>query len=432
MLLPAYRLAVRFTDRLPGPPGKLGQALAGRREAGDRWVSWAQEHRDPDPLVWIHGSSVGEALTAAPIAARLRSAIPRIRIVHSYSSPSVAGWPAPFEREYADYAPQEQPESIARVLDAVRPSAVVFARGDLWPEFVAQVKAREIPVAVIGASVRATSLRLRAPIRQLYAEMLRAVAWIGAATPGDAERWLRLGAPQERVTVSGDPRHDQVLERVTNLTSFGRLHEWAAAGPTLVAGSVEPSDESVLLEAAHRVFSAHPSTRCLIVPHSLEGRHVERLSRHAATHDVETERWTPAQGEGPTARCVVVDARGLLNDLYVLGSLAYVGGGFRAGKLHATVEPAAYGLPIVIGPHWGASPNAEALVRAGGAVALPQHGAGTALAARWLDWLEDERAARAAGLAARSELAGGAANLSTQRLLELLDTNSKGGATARG
>jgi 3-deoxy-D-manno-octulosonic-acid transferase len=374
---------------------------------------------------------VGEALTAAPIVGRLRAALPGLQIIHSYSSPSVAGWPAPFAREHGDYVPLDLPGPIDRLLDAVRPSLLVFARGDLWPGFVAQSAARGIPVAVIGASVRPSSLRLRSPLRSLFEEMLQTVSWIGAATPGDAERWLRLGAPPPSVNVSGDPRHDQVLERVTDLTSLGRLLEWSNEGSTLVAGSVEPSDESVLLDATQRVLSAHPSARCLVVPHSPDGRNLERLFRLAATTGVATERWTPTQEERPTARCVVVDACGLLNDLYVLGSLAYVGGGFRARKLHATIEPAAYGLPVMIGPRWDAFPDAETLVREGGAVALPRSGAAAALADQWLTWLDDRSAADMTGLAARQSLAQGAATISTARLLELLEVNGSRGASVR-
>ena len=431
MLLETYRFAVRLADSLPGLPGRLGRAVTGRREAGERWMSWAHSQRNPDPLVWIHGSSVGEALTAAPIAARLRAALPGLQVVHSYSSPSVAAWPAPFEREHADYLPLDLPGPIARVLDAVQPSLLVFARGDLWPELVMQAGRMGVPMAVLGASVRPTSLRLRLPVRALYRKMLQEVSWVGAATPGDAERWRTLGALEERVTVSGDPRHDQVLERITDLTSLGRLPEWATQGPTLIAGSVEPSDELVLLDAAQRVCSTHPAARCLIVPHAPERPHLDRLSRLAAARDLESERWTPTQEGRPTARCVIAEARGMLNDLYVLGSLAYVGGGFRAGKLHTTIEPAAYGLPVMIGPRWDASPDARTLVREGGGVALPHRGAAGALAHQWLTWLEDDQGARDAGLAARRTLTQGAASLSTQRLLDLLDADSGGGTSAR-
>ena len=78
MLLPVYRLGAHLAHRLPGVPGKLAMALDGRRASEARWLEWAQSARSTDPCVWIHAASVGEALTASPVVARLRTALPGI------------------------------------------------------------------------------------------------------------------------------------------------------------------------------------------------------------------------------------------------------------------------------------------------------------------------------------------------------------------
>jgi 3-deoxy-D-manno-octulosonic-acid transferase len=116
-----------------------------------------------------------------------------------------------------------------------------------------------------------------------------------------------------------------------------------------------------------------------------------------------------------------VAARGLLNDLYTVGALAYVGGGFRRRKLHATIEPAALGLPVLVGPHWETSVDAAALVRARGAVPLGGSRSDVALAATWRRWIDDERERWETGLNARGSLAQGAASRTVARLLPLLD-----------
>ena len=138
------------------------------------------------------------------------------------------------------------------------------------------------------------------------------------------------------------------------------------------------------------------------------------------THHLAADVWTEEANEPPQTRCIIVQARGLLFDLYALTAAAYVGGGFRPRRLHAVSEPAAYGLPVVFGPHYQDFPDAMALMRCGGAVGLPRRGAATALAETWLAWLGDDGAKTERGLEARRTLVSGAATASAERLLPLL------------
>jgi 3-deoxy-D-manno-octulosonic-acid transferase len=379
-------------------------------------VNWAARHRTSAPLVWIHGASVGEALTAQPVVARLRD----VQVIHTHTSPSVEGWPAPFAAEASDYAPLDEPQPVARVLDALRPSLLAFSRGDLWPELVAAAHARNVPVAVLGAALRPGSRRRHPLLRPLYAAMHGAVSWLGAVSPDDATRWTELGVEPDVVEVTGDPRHDQVLERVTNVQQLADLLAWAQGGPTLVAGSVEPADLPIVLGAARRVLSQHPSARLLLVPHDPDGHTPASVAARCRRHGLDVTLWPDGHPE-PRSRVVVVTARGLLYDLYALGFAAYVGGGFREGRLHAVIEPAAYGLPVVVGPAWRGAADADSLVASGGAMALPPpRAAARALALEWSGWLVDDAERLHAGMAARGALHAGAAAKSACGLLRLL------------
>jgi 3-deoxy-D-manno-octulosonic-acid transferase len=424
MIRAAYHTLTRLSTLLPLRTGKLGRSLRGRSSAAHRWSVWAAS-RPEAPLLWVHGASVGELLTADPIIARLRAARSSLSVAFSFSSPSAADWRARFPATHADFAPTDTPEDTARVLDASRPACLVLARGDLWPEMVRQAALREIPVAIVGGTVRPASHRLLRPLRSLYAEALRRVSWIGAVTQADADRWGRLGAPEHCIEVSGDPRHDQVLERPTDLTILSPLLPWADGRPVLVAGSVEPSDERVLFDAMHTALSARDDIRILLVPHDPSPRTLDRLRSSCAARGIAAEPL--ASGcTAPAVPCLVAGGTGLLYHLYALASVAYVGGGFSRSGLHAVIEPAAYGIPILTGPHVSSSPDAERLQEARGLVSAAD--AGT-LAAQWLEWMRDNARRWSAGCAARACLSAGAAEISARRIGEVIDGRT-GGATA--
>lgn len=414
-----YRWAAQAVHHLPLGSGKLARSLAGRRGAAERWIDWAARHRTTAPLVWIHGASVGEALTAQPVVARLRSILRDVQVTHSFTSPSVEQWPAPFEAETADYAPLDEPAPVARVLEALSPSLLVFSRGDLWPELVLTAQAQDVPVAVLGAGVRPRSRRRHPLARPLYAAIHERVSWLGAVSQADAARWTELGVPQDAVEVTGDPRHDQVLERVTRVQQLGSLLPWTEGAPTLVAGSAEPADVPVLLEATRTVLAQHPSAKLLLVPHAPHGGFMKRLHARCRRSGLEVTAW-PGTDPERQAPVVAVTVRGLLYDLYALGGAAYVGGGFRPGRLHAVIEPAAYGLPVVVGPEWRGAADVASLVASGGAVPLPSRRAAEALTHVWLRWLSDDGARLRTGLAARGALHEGAAEKTVCALLRLL------------
>jgi 3-deoxy-D-manno-octulosonic-acid transferase len=245
------------------------------------------------------------------------------------------------------------------------------------------------------------------------------IRFLGAVSEEDADRWTSLGVRESAIAVTGDPRHDQVLERVSDLAPLEELRTWSAAGPTLVAGSVEEADEVPLLTALGALGPACAGARILLVPHETTGRVVRRLRQRARGAGVSLEVF--GRDRPPTAACVVVLERGILPDLYALGSVSYVGGGFRARGLHAVVEPAAFGLPVLVGPEYAASPDAVALVAGGGAAVLPRREPAASAKAQWQKWVQHDTERSRAGLAARRTLREGAAGATARHLLSLLD-----------
>jgi len=206
--------------------------------------------------------------------------------------------------------------------------------------------------------------------------------------------------------VAGDPAHDRVLERIPDLTAFAELRSWASGKFTMVAGSVEPTDQATLSSAAERALTANPLTRAIVVPHDPEPGLAANWS---AGPSISTQVWRRGDRVAGDPQLIVVAESGLLADLYALGDLAYVGGGFRRHMLHSVAEPAAYGLPVVCGPHLEAQWDARALGDAGGLHSLTSNGAGTALTDRWNGYVEEPESRQQDGIAARTVLRAGAA-----------------------
>jgi 3-deoxy-D-manno-octulosonic-acid transferase len=246
-----------------------------------------------------------------------------------------------------------------------------------------------------------------------------AASWIGAVSSAHAARWIALGARPESVEVTGDPRHDAVVERVTRLDAIAPLRAWAAGRVVLVAGSLEPDDLEPVLFAIRALLAAHERAAAVLVPHDPAPATVARwveATRAAALHPAP---WAPGLAV-PAGRCVVLAAAGMLADLYLLADLAYVGGGFRRGRLHTVLEPAALAVPVMVGPGYGSDDAAAAILRAGGGFALPRRGAGPALWEVCRPLVEDPHVRTAAGLAARGALHQGAASRTARALAQLM------------
>ncbi len=405
---------------MPTPPLAYRFAVAAAHFLSPRaapLTAWGAAHRATDrPLVLMHAASAGELRQAEPVIRRLRSRHPEWQLVATYFSPSARHVAETLPLDAHALASWDTPAEVSSLLDAVRPTAIVVTKHDLWPQFAAEAEARHLPLVLIAGTVRARSGRLRWPALPLLTPGYRSLRRIGAVSQADAVRLTRLGAIPERIEVLGDPRHDAVLERIA-----GTLRP-AAEPATLVAGSTWPADERVLLSAFRRVREERPDARLVIVPHQPDSVGLNRLAQAARSLSLPAPVRFPAAD--PRAPLVVVDRIGPLAELYALGTIAYVGGGFGRAGLHSVLEPAAWGLPVIVGPHSLESADAVRLHAAKGLHRLPGRRAAAVLEAWWMEWLADADWLREAGAAARRvvEEGAGAADRCAALVEEVMQT----------
>lgn len=403
-VIPAARLlrpvAGRFSPR-------IGAGIEARRGVLERWEAAARGAQGRSPRAWLHAASAGETLQARPLAEAIRMAHPGAAIFYSFFSPSaeryVEDWGAP---DAADYLPLDVAGWMRRMIEALRPDALVLTGAEVWPNLVWESAGQGVPAAQACCRFGVNAGRLRWPARALTRDLYRRFAAIAAVAESDADVLGRLGVAPERIAVAGDTRVDVTLERAE--AARGEPPPWrppGGRGPVVVAGSTWPADEALVVPAVAELARRHPGLVAVLAPHEPTAPALARLGAEARAAGLRTARLSSLEaGEvAPEEPLVVlVDRVGVLYRLYGIAGAAYVGGGLT-GSVHNTMEPAAMGVPVAVGPAHGGPHEVEALERAGGlkVVTTPAE-----LAAAWEGWtLEGGRAGEAA-LATIRRLAG--------------------------
>lgn len=382
----------------PASDNKVARSLRARRGGVAEWERQAARVRRADaPLVWFHAPSVGEGLQARPVAHALRAAHPQVQQAYSFFSPSAERFAESINAEVSGYLPFDTDDAADRLLDALRPAALVFVKLDVWPVLVQRARVRRIPVALLSATLSAASGRRSAVSRWLLHDAYHALDAVGAIDATHADRLVELGVRADVIEVMGDTRFDQVIERAARADrSRAPLSLLTSVRPTLVAGSTWPADEAVLLAAWRALRERLPEARLIIAPHEPTAAHCEPIAHWASREGLTLSRLTAIEQRGAidTADVVLVDRVGVLGDLYAMANTAFVGGGFHAAGLHSVIEPAAFGVPVLFGPGHEMSREAGLLLEVGAARTRAD---ATTLADDLYEWLSDGGAWRRAG-----------------------------------
>jgi 3-deoxy-D-manno-octulosonic-acid transferase len=367
----------------------------------------------------MHAPSVGEGLQARPVLQLARATRPDLQLAYTHYSPSAASFARGLDVDFTDYLPFDTAGEATAALDALAPNAVVFSKLDVWPSLARVAASRRVALGLVSATLAESSSRRGGLAARLLGDAYRRLDAVGAIDARDAERLVALGVHRDRISVTGDTRYDQVWARVTAVDRLaGFVATLTSDRPTLVAGSTWPADEAPLLAAWARLRAQVPDARLIIAPHEPTESHLGPVERWAAE-----ARLTVARLGAPAAAhsdVVLVDRVGVLGDLYALADVAYVGGGFHSAGLHSVLEPAAFGVPVLFGPRFTNSRDAELLIANGGGAT---ERTAAALESRLRAWLSDASARTEAGRAARDLVQGGlgAAKRSWDLVAGLLD-----------
>ena len=366
---------------LSGGTSKLSRGLRGRKDAHERLAEWGRSSRDPArPTAWVHASSVGEALQARSVLEAVRERVPGVQVAFTFFSPSAEAMTSAYPADVTCYLPWDLPRTMRSVLDALRPSVVIFTQKEVWPTLTAEAVARGVPAFLVAGTLPEAAGRLRWPASSILAPAFASLEAVAAIASEDGARFGRLGVSPDRIVVTGDPGIDSAWNRASGVDSdashmrlFGEeggpAGRVGAVGPVLVAGSTWESDEAVLIPALSRVKRTSPDLRLVLAPHEPAGWDFGGLTRKLTEAG-----WTPTllsdaerRGALEGADAVLVERVGVLADLYGVASVAYVGGGFHTHGLHSVLEPAAASVPVLVGPRHENSHSASRLLAIAGA-----------------------------------------------------------------
>ena len=300
------------------------------------------------PVVWLHAVSVGEVLASTRLIAELEVALPGYAVLISTTTPT--GQQVARERFGADrvcFYPLDVAFAVRSYLRALRPDLVILMESELWPRMLMECGRAGIPVAVVNARVSDRSLPRYKVLRALWRPLLKRVSLLLAQSSEDARRWISIGAPAERVHSVGNLKYDVRVPNETPLTDLVRKHLPLHAR-TIVCGSTHEGEESLLLDYV-RGFVPDQQVMILAPRHPERVPHVEQLAAERNVPTLKLSAWRLAPAPIASTNVLLIDTIGELSALYSLAHVAFVGGSLIPHGGQNPLEPAQFGVPVVMG-----------------------------------------------------------------------------------
>lgn len=358
----------------------------------------------PTGAVWMHAASAGETEGAEPIAREILGRKPGAPLLFTSMTRAGKARAEKIDGVLSRFAPLDLPGTVRRFLARFRPRALLLVETELWPNLIRESVRSGCPVAVVNGRISATGLRRMIRFGGLYRSLLGRVALVGVQREVDRERFARFGVPAGRLFVHGNTKIDTPLPEPRELgIPKGTGERW------VVFGSVRPGEEGAVTRAAGEALRT-PGVKVIVAP-----RHPEKADL-LETGEIPWRRWS--EGAAPGARAVLVDTVGDLLSFYARADIAFVGGSLSEHGGHNPLEPARFGVPVLMGPHVDNCREGADLLREAGALRIVE--GGEALATRLAELLADDEERRRRGRAGRDAIdaARGAADRLVARLLE--------------
>ena len=311
-----------------------------------------QENISPtDETIWFHCASLGEFEQGVPIMEAIKKLKPNHKIVVSFFSPS--GYEIKKNTHLADavvYLPMDTPSNARKFINTINPKLAVFVKYEFWPNYLFELQKKNIPTLLVSGVFRENQLFFKS-----YGGFMRKALTTFEhffVQDENSEELLRsIGF--DNITVSGDTRFDRVSHQIEMDNTLKFAEEFKGNSLCIVCGSTWPEDEAVLL---NYINTASLNVKFIIAPHKIESSKIDdfrnKIVKKTILHSNKDEVNISAYS------VLIIDCIGLLSKLYSYADIAYVGGAMGKTGLHNILEPATFGVPIVIGKNYDEFPEA--------------------------------------------------------------------------
>lgn len=310
-------------------------------------------------LIWIHCASLGEFEMAKPIAAALQAASNQRHILFSFFSPSGFNHAKLDTNQTKTYLPLDGANSARRWFAQWQPQAAIFIRYEFWYYYMKNTIANDIPAFALGVSFTPNHFIFSLPAAP-WRNLLKKFNGIGFINQPMSEL-ARLNHFRNAF-VFGDPKFNRAFDRSQQPSQLNKdMHLWLKSKPTLILGSAWQPE----IELLSQFIVQNPTTlshwQILIAPHSIERNFTRSIPNQFPSLN---SQFYSEFNPNNQAQLLILDSIGQLAECYRYGKISFVGGAFGKG-LHNITEPAAFGLPIIFGPHFNKFPEASQFIQAG-------------------------------------------------------------------
>ena len=295
-----------------------------------------------DKTIWFHAASLGEFEQARPIIEEIKKENKAYKIIVTFFSPS--GYEVRKNYDLADvvcYLPLDSRKNARKFVKEVNPSLAIFIKYEFWPNLLNELKNKEVPTILVSGILREKQIFFK-----WYGEFMRKSlkAFYHFFVQDENSKQLLNSINYKNATVSGDTRFDRVSRILEQENGLDFITEFKNNRYTVVAGSTWKEDEGLLVDYINK--EASEGEKFIIAPHNIKPEAIKELQKSIQK---KTVLYSEKEGKNLSEYQVfIIDTIGILTKIYAAADTAYVGGGLKTG-LHNILEPATFGIPVVIG-----------------------------------------------------------------------------------
>jgi 3-deoxy-D-manno-octulosonic-acid transferase len=316
-----------------------------------------------DKTIWFHAASLGEYEQGLPVIEKVKQKYPNHKIIITFFSPS--GYEVRKNNNLADvtvYLPLDTISNAKQFLRIVHPEMAFFIKYEYWPNYLNELKKKQIKTYLISGILRENQAFFKW-YGGFYRNALKTFDYF--FVQNESSKTLLQSIGFNNVKVSGDTRFDRVVSILERDNSLDFIAQFKANKTTIVIGSSWPKDEELLIDY---INNSAENVKFIIAPHNIKLEQIQELKKAITKKTILFSEKDTVDVSNYSV--FVIDTIGILTKIYSYADIAYVGGGFGNPGVHNILEPATFGVPVVIGPNYAHFAEATALVNMEGCISI--------------------------------------------------------------